>query len=246
MALEKRSPSLYYLVGDQMRVCAGEKLWDWGNIEARSVVYGDMESCVKGAVSVSFRRGVWKKIHGSQEHDRDMSNYGPIERIREMKHLLTGVAMVAALAFCAPVSAQTANPSGGNALGVPGPNPGGPGLTPYSTGAARPTAAPSAIPSAASVPPMSSETSSAMPPTHHHHAHASHGKTGHHAGKGPQLTRNTANQLNQEELARLQAGNTSMPAAPSAAGMDSSSAVRPPGRMPAGGRATSSGYRGGQ
>ena len=155
-----------------------------------------------------------------------MSKYGPIERIRGMKHLLTGVAMVAALAFCAPVSAQTANPSGGNALGVPGPNPGGPGLTPYSTGAARPT-----------------EDSSAMPPAHHHHAHASHGKTGHHGGKGPQLTGNTANQLNQEELARLQAGNTSMPAAPSASGMDSSSAVRPPGRMPAGGRATSSGSR---
>ena len=51
-----------------------------------------------------------------------------------MKHLLTGVAVVAALAFAAPVWAQTANPSGGNAMGLPGPNPGGGGLTPYSGG----------------------------------------------------------------------------------------------------------------
>src|SRR5580704_11857597 len=66
-------------------------------------------------------------------------------RINTMKHLLTGVAVVAALAFSAPVWAQPASPSGGNAVGVPGPNPGGPGLTPYSTGAAPPPApAPSA------------------------------------------------------------------------------------------------------
>ena len=52
-----------------------------------------------------------------------------------MKHrLLTGVAVVAALAFSAPVWAQQANPSGGNSMGTPGPNPGGPGLTPYSSG----------------------------------------------------------------------------------------------------------------
>ena len=243
MALEKRSPSLYYLSGDQMRVCAGEKLWDRGNIEARSVVYVGTECCVKGAVSVRFAAADGRRSTVAKSTTETCPITDPIERIREMKHLLTGVAMVAALAFCAPVSAQTANPSGGNALGVPGPNPGGPGLTPYSTGAARPTAAPAAMPPAASVPPMSSETSSAMPPAHHHHAHASHGKTGHHGGKGPQLSGNTANQLNQEELARLQAGNTSMPAAPSAAGMEPHSAVTPPGRMPAGGRATSSGSR---
>jgi hypothetical protein len=40
-----------------------------------------------------------------------------------MKHLLSGVAVIAALAFSAPVGAQPANPSGGNALGLPGPNP---------------------------------------------------------------------------------------------------------------------------
>ena len=47
-----------------------------------------------------------------------------------MKHLPTGVAVVAALIFSAPVWAQPASPSGGNAVGPPGPNPGGPGLTP--------------------------------------------------------------------------------------------------------------------
>ena len=48
-----------------------------------------------------------------------------------MKHLLTGVAVAAALAIAAPVWAQ--NPSGGNGMGMPGPNPGGGGnLTPYS------------------------------------------------------------------------------------------------------------------
>jgi len=50
------------------------------------------------------------------------------------KHLLNGVAVITALALSAPVWAQPANPSGGNAVGLPGPNPGGPGLTPYSTG----------------------------------------------------------------------------------------------------------------
>jgi hypothetical protein len=61
-----------------------------------------------------------------------------------MKHLLTGVAVIAVLAISAPVWAQPANPSGGNSLGVPGPNPGGPGLTPYSTGAPPPPIGPDA------------------------------------------------------------------------------------------------------
>jgi hypothetical protein len=52
------------------------------------------------------------------------------------------------------------------------------------------------------------ESTSAMPPKHHAH----HGKmAGHHRGKAPQLTADTANQLNQEELARLQSGNFSNP-----------------------------------
>jgi hypothetical protein len=162
-------------------------------------------------------------------------------------HLLTGVAVVAALAFSAPVWAQQANPSGGNSMGTPGPNPGGPGLTPYSSGprttAAPPPSAPAPAMAPSAMPPSSmSDTSSAMPPKHRASRHASHGKmAGHHRGKGPQLTGGTANQLNQEELQRLQAGNFSNPSAPSMA-----PAMAPPpsgnpqsNRMPAGGRATS-------
>ena len=54
-----------------------------------------------------------------------------------MKHrLLTGVAVVAALAFSAPVWAQQANPSGGNSMGTPGPNPGGTGTDAVQLGSA--------------------------------------------------------------------------------------------------------------
>ena len=108
-------------------------------------------------------------------------------------------------------------------MGMPGPSPGGPGLTPYSSGAAPARAA--APPPAAS--PLRhllrcrrhsmSDTSSATPPSHRHARKASHGKMAGHAtrhGKGPQLTGSTANQLNQEELQRLQAGNFSNPSAP--------------------------------
>ncbi len=138
-----------------------------------------------------------------------------------MKHLLTGVAVVAALAFTAPVWAQPANPSGGNAMGMPGPNPGGPGLTPYSTGQARPVAAPPMAPPppAAAPPPSMSDSTSATPPMHRHARKGSHGKMAGHSGKGPKLTGSTANQLNQEELARLQAGNFSNPSVPPGPGM---------------------------
>jgi hypothetical protein len=137
-----------------------------------------------------------------------------------MKHLLTGVAVVAALAFAAPVWAQPANPSGGNAVGVPGPNPGGPGLTPYTGGA--PRAMPSAPPAAMA--PGPAETSSAVPPGSRHARHkiSAHGRMAH-RGKATQMTGSTANQLNQEELARLQAGNMGMPPAPPPPG---------PGAMP--------------
>jgi hypothetical protein len=37
------------------------------------------------------------------------------------KHLLSGVAVIAALALSAPVWAQPANPSGGNSMGMPVP-----------------------------------------------------------------------------------------------------------------------------
>ena len=109
------------------------------------------------------------------------------------KHLLGGVAVIAALALSAPAWAQPANPSGGNSMGMPGPNMGGPGLTPYSGGA----------PPAAS-PPASTST---MPPMHHH-AHAHHVASTHemlHA-HGPKSGTDTTAQLNQAELARLQAG----------------------------------------
>jgi hypothetical protein len=165
-------------------------------------------------------------------------------------HLLTGVAVVAALAFAAPVWAQITNPGtanpGGNSMGTPGPNPGGPGLTPYSSGpnpggsalsGPRTTAAPPpSAPPAAMAPSAMSESSSAMPPKHRaSRHHASHGgMAAHHHGKGEQLSGGSANQLNQEELQRLQAGNFSTPSAPPAPGM------MPPGQ-PGGGRMTTHG-----
>ena len=126
------------------------------------------------------------------------------------KQLLGGVAVIAALALSAPAWAQPANPSGGNSMGVPGPNPGGPGLTPYSTGA--PTGrgfGPKAsggnyVPPSAATEPSST---SATPPKHHH-AHAHHVVSTHqllHA-HGPKSGTDTTAQLNQAELARLQSG----------------------------------------
>jgi hypothetical protein len=153
-------------------------------------------------------------------------------------HLLTSVAVVAALAFSAPVWGQ-ANPSGGNAMGTPGPNPGGPGLTPYSSGPnpggsalSGPRTAPSAPMAPSAMPPSSmSDTSSAMPPKHHRASrHASHGKPSHHPSRFSNLQGNVANQLNQEELQRLQAGNFPPPPPPG---------MMPPGQP--GGRMTTHG-----
>jgi hypothetical protein len=156
-------------------------------------------------------------------------------------HFLTGVAVVAALAFSVPVWAQ-GNPSGGNSMGSPGPNPGGPGLTPYSSGPnpggsalSGPRATPSAPPAAMapSAPPSSmSDTNSAMAPSHRHtRAYYHHKKmAAYHRGKAHEIG-GTANQLNQEELQRLQAGNFSNPSAPPPPGM------MPPGQ-PGGGRMT--------
>ena len=120
------------------------------------------------------------------------------------KHLLGGVAVIAALALSAPVWAQPASP-GGNAMGVPGPNPGGPGLTPYSGGA-----------------PMAAPPTSATPPMHRH-AHAHHVASTHqmlHA-HGPKSGTDTTAQLNQAELARL--GAPPMGAMPPPAPMPSPS-----------------------
>jgi hypothetical protein len=170
-------------------------------------------------------------------------------------HFMTGVAVVAALAFSAPVWAQTASPSGGNSVGTPGPNPGGPGLTPYSTpGGAGPnpggsalsgprlaphTAPPAAMAPSAMPPSSMSDTSSAMPPKHRASRHASHGKmAGHHRGRGEQLSGSSANQLNQEELQRLQAGNFSNPSAPPAPGMMPPGPGQPGPGQPGGARVT--------
>jgi hypothetical protein len=160
-------------------------------------------------------------------------------------HLLTGVAVAAALAFSAPVWAQT-SPSGGNSMGTPGPNPGGPGLTPYSSGPnpggsalSGPRTAPSAQMAPSATPPSSTyDTSSAMPPSHRHtRAYYHHKKmaayhhemAGYHRGKAYE-TGGTANQLNQEELARLQAGNYSPPPAPPGPGAYPGSPGQPGGR----------------
>ena len=140
-----------------------------------------------------------------------------------MKRLLSSAAVIAALAISAPAGAQPS--PGGNSMGLPGPSPGGPGLTPYSTGprstaVPAPSAPPAAMAPSVAAPSSMPDTSSAMPPRHRAARHTSHGKmAGHHRGKGRQLTGTTANQLNQQELARLQAGNMSNPAAPPASGM---------------------------
>ena len=135
-----------------------------------------------------------------------------------MRHLLTGVAVVAALAFLAPAGAQPASPSGGNSMGLRGPYLGGPGLTPYTTGQPQPQ-----------------DSTSAMPPKRC----AQHGKAAHHRGKAPQLTGDVASQLNQEELARLQAGNFSNPPVVPSNPLPPSSAPTSGGRKSIGGRATS-------
>jgi hypothetical protein len=170
------------------------------------------------------------------------------EENQVMKHLLTGVAVIAALAFSAPVGAQPANPSGGNALGLPGANPGGPGLTPYSSSPARPTAvpSPSAPASAGQMPPPSmSDATSATPPKHHHAHAGSHGKmASHHPSRFPNLQGDSvANQLNQTELARLQSGDFTPPPATPTSEMGPPARTRSgANRMPAGGRATSTRY----
>ena len=132
-----------------------------------------------------------------------------------MKLLVNGVAVAAVLAFSAPVWAQPASPSGGNAVGMPGPNPGGPGLTPYTTGRPQPRAMPTPPPSAppaamapSTAAPSAAESTSATPPSHRH---AHHKMAAHHRGTGPRLTGRNAEQLNQEELARLQAASATAP-----------------------------------
>jgi hypothetical protein len=168
-----------------------------------------------------------------------------VRRTTVTKHLLSGVAIAAALVFAAPAWAQ--NPSGGNAVGLPGPNPGGPGLTPYTGGAAGgappPAAAPApAAPGPSGMPPAAGAESanSAAPPMHHRHHHYVHARRerGRHMrrGAGSSQEASTAD-LNRQELARIQAGNTGGPPGPGPGGPPPEAGGAPPpgaGEMPPG------------
>jgi hypothetical protein len=149
-----------------------------------------------------------------------------------MKHLLSGVGLVTALAIAGPVWAQ--NPSGGNVVGTPGPNPGGPGLTPYTGGAPPPAA--TAPPPAATAPEATAPPSptSATVPTHHavRHARVMHAHHKQMAAKAAESGDTTA-QLNREELARIQSGNLNNPTAPSGPPPGAESGP-PPAPMPGG------------
>jgi hypothetical protein len=109
-----------------------------------------------------------------------------------MKHLLTGVAMAAALAIAAPVWAQT----------TPSPAP----MTP-------PPAAPSAPGTPAKPMPQ-------KPMMHRHMAMHHRGMM----GAGDHMT----DQLNQQELQRIQGGNTSAMPAPTGGPAPGMSAPPPP------------------
>jgi hypothetical protein len=116
------------------------------------------------------------------------------------KHLLGGVAVIAALALSAAVWAQPANPSGRMPAGG------------RATSGER---IPAIMPEASSPPPSASNTTSATPPKHRHARASAHGKVAsHHPSRFPKVQgNNSANALNQAELSRLQTGS-SMPRPP--------------------------------
>jgi hypothetical protein len=151
-----------------------------------------------------------------------------------MKHLLTGVAIVAALAFAAPVWAQRTGPGVGAATGTgPGVTPPG-GLGPSSPlsnlpGPGAPGYAPPPLPSGMAPGMAPGATTSAEPPAHRH-ARASTHHHGLAAHPPSEMTGSTANQLNQEELARVAAGNFSMPPAPPGAEPSAANPEVGPGR----------------
>jgi hypothetical protein len=120
-----------------------------------------------------------------------------------MKHILTGAAVCAALASSPLVWAQPTSP-GGNPMGMPGPNPGGPGLTPYTTGPGQaPRYTPPAAPmTPAAKPPSSSYEPSAPPPSYPSQRHA---RTYHKRMATSSQSDNSADQLNRQEVDRLQA-----------------------------------------
>jgi hypothetical protein len=145
-----------------------------------------------------------------------------------MKHLLIGVAIVAAFAFAAPVWAQRSGPGATagtgtgpavNPPGGPGPSSplynlpqGSPGIpgTPQSRYPASPLPAATGIVPGVPVP---GGTTSAEPPVHRH-ARASTHHHGLAAHPPSEMSGSTAAQLNQEEFARVAAGNFSMQPAP--------------------------------
>jgi hypothetical protein len=138
-----------------------------------------------------------------------------------MKHLLSSVAIVAALAIASPVSAQGYGPGPGARTGTgPGVIPPG-GIGPSSPlsnlpGPGAPGYAPPTPPAAAPPPGMAPEagaTTSAMPPTHRGGRVSTHHK-GLAAHPPSEMSGTTAAQLNQEELNRLQSGNFANPPAP--------------------------------
>jgi hypothetical protein len=115
--------------------------------------------------------------------------------------------------------AQPTSP-GGDIVGMPGPNPGGPGLTPYTTGPGQapppympPPPATMAPP--ASMPPSAAyQSPSSAPPTYPSQRQTrSYNRTG--TRPGGYSADHSANQLNQAELSRLQAGSYSNFPAPS-------------------------------
>jgi hypothetical protein len=158
-----------------------------------------------------------------------------------MKRLLTGVAVVAALAFSAQAGAQPIpgqagfGPKASGGTAVPPPTPPA-AMAPSAEGAPTPASPPdSTAPTrafgtatrgrhhmeAAGGMPISTRSSATQPNRQAHHK-----MTARHNGKGQ--TGSTADQLNQQELARLQAA--SMPGAPPTPGV-----VSPPpqpGRAP--------------
>jgi hypothetical protein len=114
-----------------------------------------------------------------------------------MKHLLTGVAMAAALAIAAPVWAQQ------NAPMTPG------GNNPTS-GSAGPFAPKAAAPAPAPMAPSAAKPASAQPMHHHPMHHRSMHHVSHRRGmsEGDQMTE----QLNAQELARITGGGGAAPA----------------------------------
>jgi hypothetical protein len=161
-----------------------------------------------------------------------------VRRTTVTKHLLSGVAVAAALVLAAPAWAQ--NPSGGNAVGLPGPNPGGPGLTPYTGGGAPPPAAAPAAPPGMPPAAAAEPATSAAPPMHHHHHHYVHARRGH--GRRMRHVAGTSQEastaeLNRQELARIQAGSAGGPMGPGPGAPPPEAGGGPPpgaGEMPPG------------